>query len=248
VWGNPRICGPGVGLVTVERMKRARMAVVSGLLAASLIGVQAPASAESIPVPEQVTAALASFSSDPQGAVSAWATWAASSPMTYVSKGKRPKTRSNCKIDSAGVADCNDFAQVIGRGNRNMGMKKISEIITAGKRQYFRDPPLKKWTRTRTTSNPNPITGVAERVGFDPWLPWADQAPGIATQVLENGTLEIRAQNPAPAEGEPARTVVRIAANGLQATLIEYDERDRTSSTTRITWETVPSIRIPKAR
>jgi hypothetical protein len=237
-----------VGLVTVERVKRMSMALVSGLLAASLIGVQAPASAESIPVPEPVTAALASFPSDPQGAVTTWAAWAASSPMTYVRKGKRPKTRSNCKIDSAGVADCNDFAQVIGRGNRNMGMKKISEIITAGNRQYFRDPPLKKWTRTRTASNPNPITGVADRVGFDPWLPWTDQAPDISTQVLENGTLEIRAQNPAPAEGEAARTIVRIAANGLQATLLEYDERDRTSSTTRITWETVPSISIPKAR
>jgi len=168
--------------------------------------------------------------------------------MKYVRKGKRPKTRSNCRIDSAGVADCNDFAQVIGRGNRNMGMKKISEIITAGKRQYFRDPPLKKWTRTRAASNPNPITGVEDRVGFDPWLPWTDQAPGVVTQVLENGTLEIRAENPQAAEGEPRRTVARIASNGLQATLIEFDERDRRSSTTRITIQPVSAIRIPKAR
>jgi len=237
-----------VGLVTVERMRRLTLAASAGLVVASLIAVPAPASAASIPVPEQVSGALATFPADPQGAVTTWASWAATSPMTYVRKGKRPKTRSNCRIDSAGVADCNDFAQVIGRGNRNMGMKKISEIITDGKRQYFRDPPLKKWTRTRAVSNPNPITGVQDRVGFDPWLPWTDQAPGISTQVLDNGTLEIRAQNPAPGEGEPVRTIVRIAANGLQATLIEFDDRDRRSQTTRITWETVPGIRIPKAR
>ena len=237
-----------MGLVTVERVKRMSMALVSGLLAASLIGVQAPASAESIPVPEPVTAALASFPTDPQGAVTAWAAWAASSPMTYVRKGKRPKTRSNCKIDSAGVADCNDFAQVIGRGNRNMGMKKISEIITAGKRQFFRDPPLKRWTKTRTASNPNPITGIEDRIGFDPWLPWTDAAPGIATEVLANGSLEIKAENPAPSKGEPARTVTRIAANGLQATVLEYDAQGRVSNRTTITFEPVASVKIPKAR
>ena len=80
----------------------------------------------------------------------AWSAWASSAPLTYVRNGKRPKTRSKCRVDSAGIADCDDFAQVIGRGNRNMGMKKISEIITAGQRQYFRDPPLKRWTKTRT--------------------------------------------------------------------------------------------------
>jgi len=222
------------------------------LAAAATIGmsalVAAPAQAEGVPVPAEVTAALTTFPVDPQGATTAWANWAATVPMNYVRKGKRPKTRSSCRIDSAGVADCNDFAQVIGRGNRNMGMKKISEVITAGKRQYFRDPPLKKWTRTRTMSDPNPITGSDDRVGFDPWLPWTDQAADISTTVLENGTLEIRASNPAPVEGEASRSVVRIAANGLQATLIEYDDKNRSSATTRITIQSVPKVRIPKAR
>ena len=226
----------------------AATALAWSLTLGATFALSVPAAANPVPVPESVSTALTDFSSDPQAAAVAWTTWAASSPMKYVRKAKRPKTRSNCRIDAAGVADCNDFAQVIGRGNRNMGMKKISEVITAGKRQYFRDPPLKKWTRTRTASNPNPITGVGDRVGFDPWLPWVDQAPGITTQVLDNGTLEIRAQNPAPVEGEAARTVVRITANGLRATLLEYDERDRRSATTRITLQTVPSIRIPKGR
>lgn len=223
------------------------IAAMAGVVGLGFLGV-APANAEGVPVPAQVSAALATFPTDPQGATQAWATWAASSPMTYVRKAKRPKTRSSCRIDSAGVADCNDFAQVIGRGNRNMGMKKISEIITAGKRQYFRDPPLKKWTRTRAVSNPNPITGIDDRVGFNPWLPWSDQATDISTSVLENGTLEIRASNPAPADDEAARTVVRIAGNGLQATVLEFDQQDRRSSTTRIKIRSVPDIRIPKAK
>ena len=129
-----------------------------------------------------------------------------------------------------------------------MGMKKISEIITAGKRQYFRDPPLRRWTVTRTSSNPNPISGAAARVGFNPWLPWNDQAADIATQLLDNGTLQITANNPAPVEGEAARTVARIAANGLQATLLEYDNRDRLTGTTRITITDVPSVKVPKGR
>lgn len=199
-------------------------------------------------VPAEVSAGLANAAVDAQGAAATWATWAATAPMKYTRNGRNPKTRSSCSIDAAAVATCNDFAQVVGRGNRNMGMKKISEIITAGKRQYFRDPPLQRWTVTRTSSNPNPVSGVAARVGFNPWLPWNDQAADISTQVLDNGTLQITATNPAPSEGQATRTIARIAANGLQATLLEYDSRDRVSNTTRITITNVPAIKVPKAR
>ena len=209
---------------------------------------QPPIARADVTVPPEVAAASTTFATDPQAAVSIWATWAAASPMSYDRNAKRPKTRSSCSIDAAGVADCNDFAQVIGRGNRNMGMKKISEIITAGDRQYFRDPPLKQWTRTRTASDPNPITGIDDRVGYNPWLPWVDQAADISTRVLDNGSWEISASNPSPAEGEAARTVARVAANGLQASVIEFDERGRQSAITRIIVEQVPAIRIPRAR
>ena len=234
--------------VTVEGMHLRLGSVVAAMaLGASLI-VAPHAAAEGVPVPAEVTGALANFGGDPQAAANAWAAWAAATPMKYVRNGNRPKTRSSCSIDAAGVADCNDFAQVIGRGNRNMGMKKISEIITAGKRQYFRDPPLKRWTATRTVSNPNPITGVTSRVGYNPWLPWNDQASDITARVLENGTLQISAMNPAPRETEATRTVARIAANGLQATLLEYDSQGRVAETTRITLTQVPAIKVPKAR
>ena len=208
----------------------------------------APTAHASVVVPPEGVAAGATFATDPQAAVTTWASWAATSPMTYTRSAKRPKTRSSCSIDAAGVADCNDFAQVIGRGNRNMGMKKISEIITAGDRQYFRDPPLKQWTRTRTASNPNPITGIEGRIGYNPWLPWADQAADISTRVLDNGSWEIRASNPSPEDGKAASTVARVSANGLQASVIEFDERGRQSAITRIVIEQVPAIRIPKAR
>lgn len=214
-----------------------------------LVPLSLPPSAHAnVAVPPEVVAAGSTFAADPQAAMSTWATWAATAPMTYTRNGNRPKTRSSCSIDAAGVAECNDFAQVIGRGNRNMGMKKISEIITAGERQYFRDPPLKQWTRTRTASDPNPITGIDDRIGYNPWLPWGAQAADITTSLLDNGSWEIRASNPSPVEGEAARTVARVAANGLQASVIEYDERGRQSAITRIVIEQVPAIRIPKAR
>lgn len=216
--------------------------------AATMVIVASAPQAAAQEVPPEVTAGLANAAADAQTAASTWATWAATAPMKYTRNGRNPKTRSSCVIDAAGVADCNDFAQVVGRGNRNMGMKKISEVITAGKRQYFRDPPLQRWTVTRTSSNPNPISGAAARVGFNPWLPWNDQAADIATQLLDNGTLQITANNPAPVEGEAARTVARIAANGLQATLLEYDNRDRLTGTTRITFTDVPSVKVPKGR
>ena len=206
-----------------------------------------PAASAQVAVPPEVGQALANFSADPQAAVTVWSQWAATAPMTYVRNGNRPKTRSNCTIDSAGVADCSDFAQVVGRGNRNMGMKKISEIITAGNRQFFRDPPLKRWTRTRTSSNPNPITGMKSRVGYNPWLPWLDDATDIATRVLDNGSVEIAASNPNPREGQPTRTVTRIAANGLQATVQEFDQRNRVAATTRVVIKEVPRIRVPRA-
>lgn len=227
--------------------RRFRSVAAVALLGVSLIAAP-PAVAQGVAVPSEVTEALAGFANDPQGAVNAWASWAAAAPMEYVRNGNRPKTRSSCRIDAAGVADCNDFAQVIGRGNRNMGMKKISEIITAGNRQYFRDPPLKRWTATRTSSNPNPITGAPSRVGYNPWVPWNDQMADISTRVLGNGSLEISATNPEPRDTEAARTVARVAANGLQATLMEYDDRGRVSETTRVTITQVPAIKVPRAR
>jgi hypothetical protein len=226
----------------MRRIWPAAAAVIVGI---GLIGAP-PVAAEGVPVPLEVSTALAGFATDPQEAANTWATWAATSPMEFVRNGKQPKTRSSCRIDNVGVVDCNDFAQVIGRGNRNMGMKKISEIITAGKRQFFRDPPLKRWTATRTSSNPNPITGVAARVGYNPWLPWNDQAADISTRVLDNGSLEISAVNPGPRDSEAARTVARIAANRLQATLLEYDSRGRVAETTRIEITEVPAVKVPR--
>ncbi len=241
----------GVDVVGYRRIVvkvRSLCGVVTAAVFSSSLVLVAPAQAEGLPVPADVTAALATFSQDPQSAVGAWSAWASSAPLTYVRNGKRPKTRSKCRIDSAGIADCDDFAQVIGRGNRNMGMKKISEIITAGQRQYFRDPPLKRWTKTRTASNPHPISGVESRIGFDPWSPWTEGALGVTTQVLENGTMEVSASHPAPSEGEPSRTVVRIAANGLNATLLEFDAQNRPSNTTKIIFQPVAPISIPKGR
>lgn len=212
-----------------------------------LAGSASPAHAADLAVPAEVTSALASANADPQGAATTWASWAATAPLTYVRNAKRPKTRSKCRIDASGRADCDDFAEVVGRGNRNMGMKKISEVITAGNRQYFRDPPLKKWTRTRTASNPNPISGAQDRVGFNPWIPWSTGGASVTAQVLANGTVEIQAVNPSPSEREAARSVVRIASNGLQATMLEYDIQDRISATTRITLEPVADVRIPRS-
>ena len=237
-----------VGYRHVVVKARGICGVVAAAVFSSSLALVSPAQAEGLPVPADVTAALATFSQDPQGAVGAWAAWASSAPLTYVRNGKRPRTRSKCRIDNAGTADCDDFAQVIGRGNRNMGMKKISEIITAGGRQYFRDPPLKRWTKTRTASNPHPISGVESRIGFDPWSPWNEGAPGVTTQVLENGTMEVSASHPAPSEIEPSRTVVRISANGSNATLLEFDAQNRISNTTRITFQPVAPITIPKGR
>ena len=241
------ICSNLITRVSVNGMRMRTWVPPLVAIAVMIWGTAPEASANEVAVPVEVTNALANFGANPQDAITTWATWAAVTPMTYVRKGRRPNTRSNCRIDTSGIADCNDFAEVIGRGNRNMGMKKFSEIITSGNRQFFRDPPLKQWTKTKTISNPNPITGIADRVGYNPWLPWSSGADAITTRMLENGTLEIAASNPSPREGQASKTVARIAANGLQATVIEYDKKDRISNVTRITLKTVPNVKIPRA-
>ncbi|MGB0244421.1 MAG: hypothetical protein ACPGCP_05195, partial [Candidatus Nanopelagicales bacterium] len=59
---------------------RSLCGVVTAAVFSSSLVLVAPAQAEGLPVPADVTAALATFSQDPQSAVGAWSAWASSAP------------------------------------------------------------------------------------------------------------------------------------------------------------------------
>ncbi len=205
------------------------------------------AQAAPIPAPEPVAAALAGFETDPQAAMSTWSAWASTQPMRSTLTDKPNRFRAVCQIDAAAVSRCDDFARIIGRGGRDMGMKRISEVITTpDRRQYFRDVPLKKWNSNKFGANTNPITNTGRFYDYNPWQPWGAPGITISTTIGKDGFREVRVSNPAPGDDQPAVTVARVSPDGSRAELINQSAKGKTLSTNRIAIADVASIRIPR--
>lgn len=226
-------------------MRVSRFWVGAVIAAAALF---APAvQAAPIPAPEPVVTALAGFETDPQGAMAAWSAWAATQPMRYTLTDKQRRFRSVCQLDAAGASTCDDYARIIGRGGRDMGMKRISEVITtADGRQYFRDVPLKKWNSNKFGANTNPITNTGRFYAYNPWQPWGATGISISTAIGADGYREVRVSNPAPGEDEPPVTVARVSPDGTKAELVDQTAKGKVLSINRISIADVPSIRIPR--
>lgn len=221
-------------------------------LTMSLAACLAPvgvASAAPLTPTEEVASALGGFAADPATAMAAWTAWAASAPMTFVTNAPAFASRQKCRIDSARVARCLDYQEVIGRGGRNMGMKPISEVVTtpSGK-QYFRDIPMKKWTSNKYGANVNPVSNTSRFYSYNPWQPWL--TPGIAytTSVDADGTYAIRAEIANPGDDQPSVTVARVAASGAHAVLQDQARSGKALRTTTITLQDVAAIEVPPQR
>lgn len=226
-------------------MRAARFWVGAAIAAAVLVAPAAQAAP--VPAPEPVATALAGFESDPQGAMAAWSTWAATQPMKYTLTDKPGRFRAVCEIDAAAVSRCDDYARIIGRGGQDMGMKRISEVITtADRRQFFRDVPLKRWTSNTFGANTNPITNTGRFYSYNPWQPWGAAGISITTATGADGYREIRVINPAPGDDEPPVTVARVSPDGSRAELVNQSAKGKTLSVNRITIAEVPAIRIPR--
>jgi len=226
-------------------MRASRFWVGAVIAAAALLAPVVQAAP--IPAPEPVASALAGFEADPQGAMAEWSAWAATQPMRYTLTDKQRRFRSECQIDAARVSNCDDYARIIGRGGRDMGMKRISEVITtADGRQYFRDVPLKKWNSNRFGANTNPITNTSRFYAYNPWQPWGTAGISISTAIGTDGYREVRVSNPAPGDDEPPVTVARVSPDGAKAELVNQNAKGKVLSVNRIAIAEVPAIRIPR--
>lgn len=203
--------------------------------------------AHAVDVPQEVTAGLAGFAQDPAAAMNTWAPWAALAPKTSVRKGTKPTSRSNCRQDSVGIARCDDYAQVIGRGNRNMGMKKISEVVSVpGGVHYFRDVPLKSWVKTKQGADLNPITNGRELYGVNPFLPFGQEGVDVSTAVSPSGSYQITSTNTRARGEQPTVLVATVASDGRSATVVARDAKGKKVSSLVMTVTDVAAIPIPK--
>lgn len=224
-----------------------RRIVIVAASALALLTPLAPARAE--PAPPEVSASLATFPVDPAAAMAAWVAWAGTSPMTTTTTTKAPRGTIACRIDAAQVSRCLYSAEVIGRGGRNMGVRPISEVVTTSSgRQYFRDPPIKRWTMNKFGANENPITNTSRFYSYDPWQPWL--TPGIVyeTGVDARGWFTVRSTNPAPRDDEPRVVVTAVAPDGGAASLTQQNGAGRTQQRMRIDFVSVPTIQVPPRR
>lgn len=223
-----------------------RSLIISTLVAAGLL-LAPVVQAAPIPAPEPVAAALAGFEADPQAAMTAWAGWAATQPMRYSLNDKPRRFRSTCQIDAAGTSRCDDYIRIIGRGGRDMGMKRTSEVITtADRKQYFRDVPLKQWNANKFGANTNPISNTGRFYSYNPWQPWGTAGIAISTSISADGYRVVRVSNPAPGDDQPAVTVTRVSPDGSKAELIEQTVKGKNLSVNRISLADVATIRIPR--
>ena len=221
--------------------------VAGSLLAVFLLFPLSGAQAD--PAPADVAASLASFPDDPAAAMAAWTTWAGTSSMTTSTKTSAPPGRIVCRIDTAQASRCLYSSQVIGRGGKNMGIRPISEVVTTpGGRQFFRDPPIKKWTSNKFGANVNPITNTARFYSYNPWQPWLTPGIDYTTSVDARGWFTIRSSNPQPREGEPPVIVTAVAPDGGSASLTQQNAKGRALQRTRIDLTSVPTIQVPPRR
>lgn len=205
--------------------------------------------AHAVDVPQEVSSGFAIFAQDPAAAMTTWATWASLAPKTSVRKGTKPTSRSNCRQDAVGIARCDDYAQVIGRGNRNMGMKKISEVVSVpGGLHYFRDVPLKSWVKTKQGADLNPVTNGRELYGVNPFLPFGQEGVEVSTSVTPAGGYQISSTNTRARGEQPTLLIATIAPDGRSATVVARDARGKKVSSMTMSVAEVPAIAIPKGR
>lgn len=221
--------------------------MVGALVAGLMLLPLTPAHAD--PAPPEVAASLATFPNDPAAAMAGWTAWAGTNSMTTTTKTTAPPGRIVCRIDSAQASRCLYSAQVIGRGGRNMGIRPISEVVTSATgRQFFRDPPIKKWTSNKFGANENPITNTSRFYSYNPWQPWLTPGIDYTTTVDTRGWFTIRSSNPRPRDDEPPVIVTAVAPDGGSASLTQQNAKGRTLQRMRIDVTSVPAIQVPPRR
>ena len=206
-----------------------------------LVGVSAPASAV-IAAPTPVAAKLATFPTDPQGAMTAWVDWAKGQPMRYSTTAVDGKVV--CKIDAVAVTKCVGYnPNLSGKGY----VKAYTNYTLANHRtQVFTFKG--KWVKNNFGADTNPFTNTDRYYPqYDYWLPWLTPGVPVTTSVAADGWYVVRSQNLKVGDDQYAVTVVRVAPDGSRAQFLQQTDKGTTEVATGITITEVPAINVPSA-
>jgi hypothetical protein len=221
----------------ISMMKPVIAAAVAGGLA---LGV-APAAVADVSVPTEVSSALATFSTDPKGAMSTWVDWAQDQPMKTASSSV--EARVNCRIDAAGVSRCTSFdPNPSGKGWKRAG---VTYTLANDTTQIFKFKG--KWVKNNFGADQNPFTNTERFYSYDYWLPWLTQGVTYDTFVDSNGWLSVQEQNPKVGDDQLPVTMVKVSPDGLQATFLQQYQDGKVAITQNITLTDVPAIQVPNA-
>lgn len=210
---------------------------VSGALVLSL----APAASAAVTLPPDVATSLATFPTDPKGAMTAWVAWAQDQPMTTASTA--PGARVNCRIDSAGVSRCvNEVPAGSGKGWKRYS---VTYTLANEKTQVFKYKG--QWVRNNFGADQNPFTNTSRFYNYDYWLPWSTPGIPIDTFVDSDGWFSVQEQNTKPGDDQYPVTMVKVSPDGLTAKFLQQYQNGKVGVTQTIRLTDVPAINVPQS-
>lgn len=213
-------------------------AILAGIF---VVGGALPSSAATVvDVPTDVTSALDTFPSDPEAAMTAWATWAATQPMT--TRITNPGIdRTDCQIDPQQVAKCTSY-----QANPS-GKKWVRDQVTYtnGKTQVFKNKG--KWVRNNYGADNNPITNTDRFYSYDYWTPWTTPGVTYDASVGTDGWYTIQSQNPKVGDDQFPVLMVKVSPDGTRAQFLQQYQDGKVAVQQTLTLRDVPRINIPQS-
>lgn len=223
--------------MTISSLRPLAAIALTGALALGL----APSAAAAVTVPPNVATSLATFPKDAQGAMNAWVAWAQTQPMTTEQTSE--PSRSECRIDSAGVSRCVEYIpNPAGKGWKRSG---VTYTLANDKTQVFKSKG--KWVQNNFGADQNPFTNTGRFYSYDYWLPWLTSGVKYDTFVDSAGWYSISEQNPKMGENELPVTMVKVAPDGLSAKFLQQYQDGKIAVSQTITLQDVPAINVPQA-
>ena len=226
-------------------MKTRMMRSVTAFFAAATLSVAVVPAATAAPVvdvPPEVTSALANFPTDPQAAMTAWTTWAATQPMTTRSTVPE-QSRIDCRIDSDGVSKCTAYEP--NPSGKNWVREGSTYTEANDKTQVFKSKG--KWVRNNDGANNNPITNTDRFYSFDYWTPWTTPGVSYDTEVADDGWYTIQSQNPTAGDDQLPVVMVRVSPDGTRAQIWQQYEDGKIAAQQSLTLRNVGKINVPQS-
>lgn len=210
-------------------------------LAGAMVFTIAPTATAAVTVPPDVATALATFPTDPKGAMTTWVGWAERQPMTTALTSV--ESRVNCSLDAAGVSRCVSFVpNPSGKGWNRYG---VTYTLANDKTQVFKSKG--KWVRNNFGADQNPFTNTSRFYSYDYWLPWLTSGLTYSTFVDSDGWYSVQEQNTKGGDDQFPVTMVKVSPDGLTAKFLQQYQDGKVAISQTITLQDVPAINVPQS-